>query len=529
MPRNKQQMPMCQYGASCTRKGCVYRHPPKSERPKRPPKNAEICVHYVSGLCSFGDRCANRHPGKAEAQKFRLACASVACRFGASCANASCLYNHDGRAPPRIPNPPPAPAPQPVCAADFDRADAEFVPSRVDDSFVPAPLPAPEPAQPAPLAGQAPFWWRAEGVFGERDCDPISLEPLAELEYPPFGLQEEGQWHFFDGAVLATYLVSTATFANPLTRRPLGREACRALDDYLEEHKLRAGLGDVFVTHAFDLLEMTARGGAEAEGASAMASRSQREATTVLRSLFGFARYEPPPEPENPNAARYEDSRAAFDGNARGGGGVTLAGAIDEREAEEAPFQPRPLGGLDAEDLPPPPLDTSSFPALSALGLALDDDLPPPSLGPSFADRAAKPALPQPALPRPAQPAAPRQRRDVTVPREIWVPLRNARVFEVRDPLERYQLVSAAHDRPDVVDLHFQSNRTAPVVLEAVLDRALRANPDGVWVVTGCGHHVPQNSHQKQRAPLFQYTQSYLEEHRYEFSVAKDHNGFAGA
>ena len=47
-------------------------------------------------------------------------------------------------------------------------------------------------------------WWQEPGVFGDRDCDPISLEPLAELDYPPFGLSEAGVWHFFDGAVLAT-------------------------------------------------------------------------------------------------------------------------------------------------------------------------------------------------------------------------------------------------------------------------------------------------------------------------------------
>ncbi|KAK7253361.1 hypothetical protein SO694_00001558 [Aureococcus anophagefferens] len=53
MPRNKQQMPMCQYGASCTRKGCVYRHPPKPA--KKAVKNVEICVHFIGGACSFGD------------------------------------------------------------------------------------------------------------------------------------------------------------------------------------------------------------------------------------------------------------------------------------------------------------------------------------------------------------------------------------------------------------------------------------------------------------------------------------------
>ena len=38
------------------------------------------------------------------------------------------------------------------------------------------------------------------------------------------------------------------------------------------------------VTHAYDLLEMTRKG----QDVGAMISRSQREATTVLNSLFGF-------------------------------------------------------------------------------------------------------------------------------------------------------------------------------------------------------------------------------------------------
>ena len=65
--------------------------------------------------------------------------------------------------------------------------------------------------------------------------------------------------------------------------------------------------------------------------------------------------------------------------------------------------------------------------------------------------------------------------------------------FEVQDPLERYRMVYAAnHDRRDVVDLHFQSSRTAPVVLQHVLDTAIRANPSGVWVVTGSVTTRPQ-------------------------------------
>ena len=61
-------------------------------------------------------------------------------------------------------------------------------------------------------------WWTALS-----DVDPISLEPLAELAYPPFwlpvrtpssGKHADGnaipsKKHFFDGQVLAFYCIST--------------------------------------------------------------------------------------------------------------------------------------------------------------------------------------------------------------------------------------------------------------------------------------------------------------------------------
>ena len=40
-----------------------------------------------------------------------------------------------------------------------------------------------------------------------------------------------GARNLFDGRVLAYYLVSTATFSNPLTRAPLTRGDCRRLDE----------------------------------------------------------------------------------------------------------------------------------------------------------------------------------------------------------------------------------------------------------------------------------------------------------
>lgn len=94
-----------------------------------------------------------------------------------------------------------------------------------------------------------------------------------------------------------------------------------------------------------------------------------------------------------------------------------------------------------------------------------------------------------------------------------------------------------------LLDLHFQSARTAPVVLDAELAPALRDvargaasraaadadAPRGVWVVTGTGHHVARGSHQVRGGKLFDVAKAYLEERGFTYLVGKDRNGYAGA
>ena len=86
---------------------------------------------------------------------------------------------------------------------------------------------------------KAARWWTRE-LAGE--CDPISLEPLRSLRYPPFECKADptlshgtgSDW--FDGVTLAAYLVSTGQFFHPISRRELVREDCASLDEYLVEH-----------------------------------------------------------------------------------------------------------------------------------------------------------------------------------------------------------------------------------------------------------------------------------------------------
>ena len=121
-------------------------------------------------------------------------------------------------------------------------------------------------------------WWGAV-----EDDDPISMEPIAELKYPPFNLKElpedeeesnaqdgpggsgagggsqsvvngsrienrEGSKSggssgsdvkfWFDGRLLAHWLVSTGIFLHPTTRQPVSRRTCARLDAYLARHRL---------------------------------------------------------------------------------------------------------------------------------------------------------------------------------------------------------------------------------------------------------------------------------------------------
>lgn len=125
-------------------------------------------------------------------------------------------------------------------------------------------------------------WWKKNG-----DVDPISLEPLSELEYPPF----ECRKHLFDGQVLAFYLVSTGTFTHPMSRDPLTVKDCESLDTYLYRNKLApARVADAFRLQQAIVMQGSSSNANEG-GYSAQAETQRRHATAVLHSLFGFARY----------------------------------------------------------------------------------------------------------------------------------------------------------------------------------------------------------------------------------------------
>lgn len=122
----------------------------------------------------------------------------------------------------------------------------------------------------------------------------------------------------------------------------------------------------------------------------------------------------------------------------------------------------------------------------------------------------------------------------VRIPQDLWNAHENrdSSVFYISDPLERYQKVATSVQRPDVIDLHFQSTKTFPTVLETILPlKLIKAEADRhqVWIITGTGHHVGAKTHQKGGGALELAVIAWLAEHNYKFSRGKDKNGQGGA
>lgn len=129
-------------------------------------------------------------------------------------------------------------------------------------------------------------WWVRDLASA---VDPISLDPIRTLRYPPFELKADptsavqhidSDW--YDGAVLASYLVSTGNFTHPISRRELIRDECAALDEYIAEHRLQGG----GVAEAYDLRAEYAAG-RPPDGSQLASMRA--EAAMILQSLFAGA------------------------------------------------------------------------------------------------------------------------------------------------------------------------------------------------------------------------------------------------
>ena len=187
-----------------------------------------------------------------------------------------------------------------------------------------------------------PRWWKKL-----TDVDPISLEPLRQLKVAPFDLTVDGtRSSFFDGKILATYLVSTGQFAHPISRRELTRDDALRLDEHLRSTRT----GKPCVTHAFDHQEDYKK----KDDPENVVRRNQQEATELLRMLYSAA------QERNSNGGDDDGGGRGGRGRGRGGGrgggrGRGGARADDEDEDDDDGFggaETVPLGGAEPP-LPP--------------------------------------------------------------------------------------------------------------------------------------------------------------------------------
>lgn len=135
-------------------------------------------------------------------------------------------------------------------------------------------------------------WWQ---TLDETIVDPISLDPIRDLLYPPFEIisshtNEDGEAaqvkHYFDGQFLAHYIVSTANFIDPINRAALDHATCVRLDQYLKEHRLpSAG-----VEMSFRILESADAAAASKSNSSqgGNATQAQRLRREAVRNFFDF-------------------------------------------------------------------------------------------------------------------------------------------------------------------------------------------------------------------------------------------------
>eukprot|EP00929_Paragymnodinium_shiwhaense_P107660 TRINITY_DN7395_c0_g1_i2.p1 TRINITY_DN7395_c0_g1~~TRINITY_DN7395_c0_g1_i2.p1 ORF type:complete len:196 (-),score=58.48 TRINITY_DN7395_c0_g1_i2:449-1036(-) len=93
----------------------------------------------------------------------------------------------------------------------------------------------PPPGLPPSSYASAKVWWQ-----DLTEDDPITMEPLANLDAPPFalssGVLNSGKTHYFDSVALASYVTRRAVFENPLTREPMSRDDCARLDEHVKRY-----------------------------------------------------------------------------------------------------------------------------------------------------------------------------------------------------------------------------------------------------------------------------------------------------
>lgn len=117
-------------------------------------------------------------------------------------------------------------------------------------------------------------------------------------EKSPLIQHEKRHVNLYDGRALAYYMVSQLQFIDPLNRRDLTRDEINNLDSYLRRH----GFHDLNVTEAYDAKGITlSTAGAAANTAAGRAAILQQEARNLLNALFGNSSVAHPSSAPNSN------------------------------------------------------------------------------------------------------------------------------------------------------------------------------------------------------------------------------------
>ena len=633
------QMPLCDYGASCTRKGCVYRHPKKPDKPAKevvcePVRevSTEVCKPFLAGICQFGKRCYNRHPGDEEAHELIAKYYKIACKWGDDCRSEGCLFNHpsdnygDGTWDPN--------AQYGVeyggeYNGDYGGEYGDYGNGgqdafggwsemsqalQYDENGQPLPL-QPRGVENQPNFGDDQEWTPLPGANmaaahqggWQPDADADEWTPLpgaAQVGWQPDADADE--WTPLPTAALVadTYQPD----ANAASWQPPGLQLAPAAehinlpgfqppanDEWTplptasllppqQQQQPPPGLNGGTVPQQpppqLNGASAPAYPALSASNPPAMPNGASNSWNNLPDLSAGNHTWPPAQQEAYPPQAnldflhqqQQQQQQAAAWGAANGilNGGSPMTKPLPG-------FEPQPqLPGADlwggaSSSEPLPPLPNLDF-LQQQLAPPLQPQAPPPEYKPSGAWAAIANQAPSKEAPQQQQTntittaaragiggAGPKG--VVRMPQDLWLSgvqrIDASQAFNIADPLERFKAVNAPHEkraasglslprtlsagdqprgpRPQsntvgVIDLHFQSVRTAAACLDELLPNYLRMHCE-VWLVTGTGHHTDKASHQKSTAGgvLHNSVSAYLQEGGYLFYSGKDTMGHSGA
>ena len=235
-------------------------------------------------------------------------------------------------------------------------------------------------------------WWSAW-----EQIDPISLEPLSALPYPPFVLRANVEQHsdsgdWFDPRALALYLGSSRRFTHPISRRALTRDECLALDGHLRRARIDSGISEV--TRVFDALTARPTEPVTSESGAQARRTSELEVAEALFRAGG-------PVPSMAQRSRQAAVRSARPGRGSARAGAPRGGGRGRLHSDHAIIGERDGGmAIIDDDLVPThargraALAPHQRPACGSLITAADYGEWPSHRARSPEERAAFPALP---------------------------------------------------------------------------------------------------------------------------------------